>query len=131
MAAVLPALVWPTFSVDSLAASPIEGTWRTQNLVLEIFDCEELVCGRIAWLGDPVRRLSQCGKTIVWGLRPTGASEWTGGAILDPNDGVKYDLSASFQPDGTIHARIYSGIELIGTTKILRRIPLRSLAGWC
>jgi uncharacterized protein (DUF2147 family) len=129
MAVVLAALVWPTFSVDSLAASSIEGAWRTQNLVVEIFKCEELACGRIVWLGDPVRRLSQCGKTIVWGLRPTGASEWTGGAILDPNDGAKYDLSASFQPDGTIHARIYNG--LFGTTKILTRIPLRSLAGWC
>ena len=128
---VLVAVLWPILSFDAAASSFIEGTWRIDNLVLEISGCGTLVCGRIVWIGNSTRRPSQCGKTIVWGLKSTSPSEWTDGSILDPDDGVTYNLSARYQPDGTLRARIFRGIELIGRTKILKRVPLRSLAGWC
>jgi len=100
-------------------------------MVLEIFDCKTQVCGRIVWLEDLTRRASQCGELIVWGLKPTGASEWAGGSIHDPDDGATYNLSANYWPDGTLRARIYRGIELLGQTKILRRVQPHSLQGWC
>ena len=120
-----------SFGVESAAASSVDGTWVIQDLVLNLFDCQNLVCGRIVWIKDPARRPSECGQTIVWGLASTGPAEWTGGSILDPDDGEIYRLSATLQSDGTLHARIYKGLPLLGRTKILKRTDLRSLTGLC
>jgi uncharacterized protein (DUF2147 family) len=120
-----------SFGVESAAASSVDGTWVIQDLILNIFDCQNLVCGRIVWIKDPARRPSECGQTIVWGLASTGPAEWTGGSILDPDDGKIYRLAATLQPDGTLHARIYKGVPLLGQTKILRRTDLRSVTGQC
>jgi len=68
---------------------------------------------------------------IIWGLAAVGASEWTGGSILDPDDETTYRLSAKLQSDGAIRARIYKGVQMVGRTKILTRIDLQSLAGRC
>jgi uncharacterized protein (DUF2147 family) len=113
------------------SASSVDGTWRINSVVLEIFDCGSLVCGRIVWMRDPQRRSADCGRTIVWGLTSNGSGSWTDGSIFDPDDRSTYSLSATLQPDGTISARIYSGIALFGKTEILQRIPARSLEGWC
>jgi uncharacterized protein (DUF2147 family) len=83
------------------------------------------------WIKDPNRRPSQCGRMIIWGLGVSGPSEWTGGSILDPDDGTTYQLAAKLQPDGALRARIYKGVQLLGRTKILRRIDLASLTGRC
>lgn len=112
-------------------ASQADGTWMVQNLVLHIFDCEQLVCGRIVWIKDAAKRSSQCGKTIIWGLAATAQNEWTGGAILDPNDGKTYRLSATYESNGTLHARIFTGIPLFGKTEILNRVDVRNFTGQC
>ena len=130
-ASLVAALLSPAMAADAAAPSFIDGTWRTEDLVLSIFDCGPQVCGRIAWIGDPDRRPSQCGRVIVWGLQSTGPSHWTNGSILDPDDGATYSLSANYLSNGTLSARIFRGIELLGKTKILSRVPLHSLTGWC
>jgi uncharacterized protein (DUF2147 family) len=98
---------------------------------LHIFDCQRLVCGQIIWLNDPAQRPTQCGRTIIWGLEATGSNEWGGGWIVDPNDDKTYRLSAVYEPDGTMRARIFKGIPLIGKTEVLTRVDLRSLTGLC
>jgi uncharacterized protein (DUF2147 family) len=112
-------------------ASPVDGSWVIQDLILDIFNCQQAVCGKIAWTKDPQRRRTDCGRTIVWGLSPSGPETWSGGSIYDPTDGNTYRLSATLQPDGTLHARIYRGAPLLGKTEILRKVPTRSLDGWC
>jgi uncharacterized protein (DUF2147 family) len=112
-------------------ASPVDGAWKIRGLALHIFDCQRLVCGRIVWLNDPAQRPSQCGRTIIWGLQAKGRNEWDGGSILDPDDGRTYRLSAVYEPDGTLHARIFKGIPLFGKTEVLERVDLRSLMGLC
>jgi uncharacterized protein (DUF2147 family) len=126
-----PALPWPVMGIGRAQASPVDGTWIIDDLGLDLFDCQNRVCGRIVWIKDPKRRPSQCGQKIIWGLAPSGPSEWTGGSILDPDDSTTYQLSATLQPDGALRARIYKGIQLLGRTKILTRIDLRSLTGRC
>jgi len=59
------------------------------------------------------------------------ACVWTGGAILDPNDGKTYRLSATYEPNGTLHARIFTGIPLFGKTEILNRVDVRNFTGQC
>ena len=130
-AVLLAVLAWPALGIGRAAASPVDGTWVIEDLGLDLFDCQNLVCGRIVSIKDPNRRPSQCGRIIICGLRAVGASEWTGGSILDPDDDTTYRLSAKLQPDGALRARIYKGVQLLGRTKILTRIDLGSLAGRC
>jgi uncharacterized protein (DUF2147 family) len=127
----LVVLAWPAFGIGSAAASPVDGTWIIDDLGLDLFDCQDLVCGRIVSIKDPNRRPTQCGRVIIWGLAVVGASEWTGGSILDPDDDATFRLSAKLQPDGALRAGIYKGVQLLGRTKILTRIDLGSLAGRC
>jgi uncharacterized protein (DUF2147 family) len=109
----------------------VEGTWIIRDLVLSIFDCQHQVCGRIVWLSDPARRRDQCGKTIIWGLQSKGPTDWDGGSILDPNNGITYQLSAKYEPDGTLHARIFKGASWLGKTEILTRVDVRKLNEVC
>jgi uncharacterized protein (DUF2147 family) len=124
-------LLFLLIGLGNAEASQADGTWMIHNLVLHIFDCEQLVCGRIAWIKDAAKRSSQCGKMIIWGLAATAQNEWTGGAILDPNDGKTYRLSATYEPNGTLHARIFTGIPLFGKTEILNRVDVRNFTGQC
>ena len=128
---LLAALVLPMFGVGRAEASAVDGTWVIRNLVLNIFHCELLVCGRIVGINDATRRESQCGKTIIWGLEAKGPTDWTGGSILDPNNGKTYRLSATYEPDGTLHARIFIGVPLLGKTEILKRVDVRTFMGQC
>ena len=113
------------------AATPVDGTWAIRDLILDIFGCQNLVCGRVAWTKDPKRRQADCGRTIVWGLSPSGPSEWDGGSIYDPTDGNTYRLKATLNSDGTLHARIFRGLPVFGKTEILRRVAAGSRSGWC
>ena len=113
------------------AMPPADGQWMIRNLLINIFDCANRVCGRIVWLGEPAKRASQCGRTIIWGLERESPSVWTGGSILDPNNGETYRLSATYEPDGTLHARIFKGVPLFGKTEILERVDAKALPGLC
>jgi uncharacterized protein (DUF2147 family) len=127
-AAALAGLIissWP------VAAAPVDGKWAIQDLILEIYDCQNFVCGRVAWTKDPHRRELDCGRTIVWGLSPSGPETWDHGSIYDTTDGNTYGLKASLNPDGTLQARIFRGIPLLGKTEILRRVGLKPQSGWC
>jgi uncharacterized protein (DUF2147 family) len=126
--AVLASLV---IGFGTAEASQADGTWRVHNLVLRIYECQQSICGRIVWLKDVAKRPSQCGQTIIWGLAPAAQNEWTGGAILDPNDGRIYQVSATYELDGTLHARIFKGIPLFGKTEILSRVDVRNFTGQC
>lgn len=129
--AMLTLLACPATGAEKMEALAVGGTWRIEDLVLDIFDCRGLVCGRVVWIKDAARRPTECGRTIVWGLSPTSPGQWKDGWILDPDDDKTYSLSAILQSNGTLRARIFRGIELIGKTKLLRRVDVNSLLGRC
>jgi hypothetical protein len=76
-----------------------EGVWLIDNEVaVQIFDCNNLLCGRVLWLLIPrdaqgrlvldnknpepsLRRRPLCGLTIFWGLRGAGLDRWP---VLQP-----------------------------------------------
>jgi uncharacterized protein (DUF2147 family) len=116
---------WPA------SAGPVEGAWAIDDLILEIYQCQDFMCGRVAWVKDPHRRKLDCGRTIVWGLSASGPETWDDGSIYDTTDGNTYRLNASLNADGTLHARIFRGIPLFGKTEILRKVASRSQPGWC
>ena len=128
---LLAAVLLSMAGIGAAQASSVDGTWIIRDLVLRIFDCEQSVCGRIVWLNDERRRSSQYGKTIIWGLEAKGPTDWAGGSIIDPNNGKTYQLSATYEPDGTLRARTFRGIPLLGKTEILKRIDVKELVGRC
>ncbi len=133
--AILLAALFVTFpaAYGRADVQPAVGTWLiSDRLAIQVFDCQRLLCGRIVWLRQPTLRTPKlCGRTIVWGLTPTGPAHWNNGTFFDPEDGETYNLTATLQPDGSMSARIYEGIALFGKTELLRRISPRSLTGWC
>lgn len=64
------------------------------------------------------------GMTILWGLRRDG-EEWTGGEILDPNNGKTYKCKLRVIGDGTrLEVRGYIGFSLLGRTQTwIRQAP--------
>ena len=130
-APVLAVLISLVVGLGTAEASQADGTWRIQNLVLRIYDCQQSICGQIVWLKDAAKRPSQCGQTIIWGLASATQNEWTGGTIRDPNDGKIYQLSATYELDGTLRARIFKGIPLLGKTEILNRVDVRDFTAQC
>ena len=128
---VICAVALPRSGNGADAVSTVSGTWIIKDLILRIFDCQDRVCGQIVWLRDQTRRPSQCGRIIVWGLKASGQNVWQDGSILDPDDNNIYRLSAVFEPDGTLRARIFRGIPLIGKTEVLKRVDLRPFTGQC
>src|SRR3954447_20761064 len=82
-----------------------QGVWLIDNEVaVQVFDCSNLLCGRVLWLSIPrdpqgrlvldkknpepaLRQRPLCGLTIFWGLRPAGPDRWTDGWLYNPDDG--------------------------------------------
>jgi uncharacterized protein (DUF2147 family) len=126
-----------------------QGVWLIDNEVaVQIFDCSNLLCGRILWLLIPrnpegqlvrdkknpqptLRQRPLCGLTIFWALRPAGPDRWTDGWFYNPDDGDTYNISAELRSADTIEARIYLGVPLLGKTKTLHRVPHGTSNGWC
>lgn len=134
---------------DIAAGAVPQGVWLIDSKVaVQIFDCGNLLCGRIVWLrmarnseGQPdrdkknpnpaLRQRPLCGATIFWGLHPTGPDRWGGGTFYNPDDGKTYNVSAELASADTLIARIYEGIRLFGKTKILHRVPYPPPNGTC
>ena len=55
--------------------------------ILDMKDGPNPACDKCkgALHGKPIK-----GMTILWGLRPDGAGKWTGGRVLDPENGKDY-----------------------------------------
>ena len=81
---------------------------------------------------DPaLRQRPLCGLTIFWALRPAGPDRWTDGGFYNPDDGQTDSISAELKSADAIEARIYSGVQVRGETKMLYRVPRGTSNGWC
>jgi uncharacterized protein (DUF2147 family) len=132
------------FALPSLAdsASPV-GRWRTVDdatgkarSVVEIVETDGELQGRILQLIDPPggnmnplckkcegERKDQpvVGMTFLWGLKHDDG-QWSGGSILDPNNGKIYRAKASLIDGGSkLEVRGFIGISLIGRTQVWLR----------
>ena len=98
--------------VLALAADPPTGRWKTiddatgkAKSVVEIYQARDgSYAGRVAEILDtkdgPNPACDKCkgalhgkpikGMVILWGLKPDGAGKWSGGTVLDPENGKTY-----------------------------------------
>jgi uncharacterized protein (DUF2147 family) len=140
--------LWRT-AAFAVSSSIPQGVWLIKSeAAIQIFDCSNLLCGRVLWLQIPRDRLGQlhrdrnnpnpalrqrlvCGLTILWGLHSTGPDQWGGGWFYNPDDGKTYRASAHLRSPDALVARLYLGIPLVGRTKVLHRVAHGTSKGWC
>jgi uncharacterized protein (DUF2147 family) len=126
-----------------------EGVWLLEGkAAVEILDCSGSMCGRILWLRiprnpqgelvrdkknpDPSLRLRPlCGLTVIGDLRPDGPGRWKDGWLYNPDEGVKYRITARLVSNDVIVARAYLLLPLFGKTLTLARVPHGRSEGWC
>ena len=120
-----PVGVWKTFDDDTHAAKAL--------VEISVHDGE--LSGRIVQLfrdagEDPNPLCTQCrdvrhdqpvlGMTILWGMHRDG-DDWSGGEILDPEQGSVYRASLHVDRDGRLDVRGYIGVSLLGRTQVWER----------
>ena len=130
-------------SAAALAQATPSGTWKTiddntgkPRGLVEITEKNGVYSGRLLKSfvdGDGKPRVcDKCtdarkdqpliGMTILSGLRKTGDNEWSGGEILDPENGKVYKSKMSLSEDGSkLNVRGFIGISLIGRTQTWER----------
>jgi uncharacterized protein (DUF2147 family) len=116
------------------------GRWLTEDRegVIEIFRCEDALCGRIVWIKKPrdergqppldrhnptpaLRNRPICGLVILGGFRRTGPDEWGDGSIYDPESGKTYHAQISLEGRDRLKLRGYVGIPLFGASQTWTR----------
>jgi uncharacterized protein (DUF2147 family) len=61
------------------------------------------------------------GMVIMFGLKQDKRGQWSGGEILDPEEGEIYKVKISTEDGKTLQVRGYIGIPLLGRTQIWLR----------
>ena len=122
----------------AMADTPI-GLWETGKSHIEIYNCGELLCGRIAALDEPLdsdgnaktdtnnpdpalRTRPIMGMDLIAGFSRKSDRRWVGGTIYDPRDGKTYKCKMTLEDDGTLKVRGYVGMALFGKTVVWTRI---------
>ncbi len=122
------------------AQNTVLGTWKAiddrdgqPSSNIEIFEKEGKMCAKIIKLYDQPDDVlcEKCsgdkknqpvlGMEIMWDMKPKG-KEWSGGRILDPEDGNTYKCKISLNKDGSLKLRGYIGIPMLGRTQIWHRV---------
>lgn len=57
------------------------------------------------------------GLEFLWGLKPEGTNEWSGGSILDPKTGKIYKAKITLKGN-KLYVRGYMGVSLLGRTQV-------------
>jgi len=142
----LPALLLPVLLLPGVAfaqqASPV-GQWRTiddhsgkPRSTVEVYaNADGTLSARIVRMIDQSKgpnplcdacRGARHGKPVVgmviaWGLHRDGDS-WSGGRILDPDNGREYAVKFTPGADGrTLEVRGYIGMPMLGRTQVWQR----------
>ena len=140
-----PSMPSSTGAVVAPAASAIVGKWKTiddetgkPKSVVEIFEESGSYSGRIVKIfkepnEDQNPKCDKCvgdkkdkqiiGMQILSGLKKDG-DKWSGGDIMDPNNGKTYSCKAEIVDNGAkLKLRGFIGFSLLGRTQTWLREP--------
>ncbi|WP_428225752.1 DUF2147 domain-containing protein [Flavobacterium sp.] len=135
------ALVALLFGGLQMNAQSVFGKWKTiddktgkAKSVVEIFESNGKVFGKVVEIVDPVKRDRKCekcegtdknkpilGLVILKGLAKDG-TEYNGGKIVDPETGNLYKCFIKLQGKDKLEVRGYMGISLIGRSQTWIRL---------
>lgn len=92
---------------------------KAYGKIIKLYDQpEDVICEKCP--GDK-KNTSVVGLEMLWGMKPKG-KEWSGGRILDPEDGNTYKCKIALNKDGTLKLRGYIGIPALGRTQTWHRV---------
>lgn len=118
-------------------AGSVAGTWTTiddktgeKRAVVRISDSGGTLTGTIVKVFPQPGDTGMCnncsgsfkgkkvlGLNFLWGLKPDGDNEWSGGSILDPKTGKVYKAKVSLKGN-KLYVRGYIGVSLLGRTQV-------------
>jgi uncharacterized protein (DUF2147 family) len=123
-----------------VADSPV-GYWttidddgKTASSTVQLYLKGGKLHGKVVEILDPKQRDAKCtdcsgsrrnqpvlGMEILWGMERDG-DEWSGGRILDPNNGSEYRCIMKVEQAGkSLKVRGYIGLSIIGRTQYWHR----------
>jgi uncharacterized protein (DUF2147 family) len=118
------------------AASPDDaaGLWMTaeNDAVIQFAPCADRatgLCGQIVWDKDAGTPADTCGVQIAR-LERYENEAWRDGWVYDPRDKKKYKGVVRVK-SGDLHIRAFLGVEILGQTEQLRRVPAVPAAPAC
>ena len=92
---------------------------KAYGKIIKLYDQpEDVICEKCP--GDK-KNTSVVGLEMLLGMKPKG-KEWSGGRILDPEDGNTYKCKIALNKDGTLKLRGYIGIPALGRTQTWHRV---------
>ena len=115
------------------------GLWDAGESHIEVYQCGELLCGRIVELDEPLdadgnpkvdsknpdptlKGRPLLGIDLVANFSRKNDKRWVGGTIYDPRDGKTYKCKMNLKKNGTLEVRGYVGVSLFGKSVLWTRI---------
>lgn len=120
------ALLSSVSSAQAAGADDARGLWMTaqNDAVIEFKPCPDgagALCGRIVWDKDAGTPADTCGVQIAQ-LQRYDNDAWRDGWVYDPRDKKKYKGVVRTK-GGDLHIRAFVGVEILGQTEQLKRVP--------
>lgn len=129
------------FGCFQINAQTVIGKWKTIDdktkevkSVVEIFESNGKIYGKVVEIIDPARRDKKCekcegadknkpvlGMQIIRGLKKDG-EEYNGGKIIDPETGNIYKCFIKLSGKDKLEVRGYMGFALIGRSQTWIRV---------
>ena len=115
------------------------GLWDAGESHIKIYQCGELLCGRIVELDEPLdaegnpkvdtenpdptlKGRPLLGVDLIANFSRKSDERWVGGTIYDPRDGKTYKCKITLEKNGTLEVRGYVGVSLFGKSVVWNRI---------
>ena len=138
-------LLVPVFLISVLSGPALSqgvpfGVWISEEgkSRIEVFDCENRVCGKIVWLLDPLeedgtpkldvhnenealRNRPLIGLPLVVDFVTDGLRKWKDGLIYNPLDGKTYQSTMELVSPSTLKVRGYVLLPIFGKSQIWTR----------
>ncbi len=134
-------------SLNVLSQTSPAGKWKSiddetnkPKSIIEIFEKDGQLYGKIEKLfrksdEDQNPKCDKCsgaqkdqliiGMQILSGLKKDSDIKWSGGEIIDPNNGKTYSCKVTLTEDGKkLEVRGFIGFSLLGRTQVWDREPL-------
>lgn len=99
------------------------GLWydHTGRSAIQISNCGEGLCGRIAWLKNSDHN-SVCGTDIIGNARKVG-NVYDNGWIYDIDRGKKFDVELKLLNENKLRVKGYAGMKFLSKTFVWNRAP--------
>lgn len=122
-------------------AQGVTGKWKTiddqtgeAKSIVEVYERDGKIYGKVVEILNPEKKDAKCqnckgsdkdkpilGLVIIKGLSKDG-NQWSGGQILDPNNGKTYKCTMNLNGSNKLSVRGYIGISLLGRTQTWTRV---------